>query len=81
VYTGPIYPKEEINTVANCYTLAGAMAGGINLYTTGVIIRERIVEERSPPISTKASGAIRGLPSGLCFVFETLLGQKGNSGE
>jgi len=35
--------------------------GGISLYTTGVTIRERIVELIKPPINTIASGAINGL--------------------
>jgi len=36
-------------------------SGGINLYITGVTIRDSIVELMSPPIKTMANGAINGL--------------------
>ncbi len=38
-----------------------SILGGISLYTTGVTILDKTVEEIKPPISTKANGDINGL--------------------
>jgi len=49
------YVNTQCLAVWPTYTL-----GGINLYTTGVTILDKIVELINPPINTIASGAISG---------------------
>ncbi len=51
----------HICTVLILSTIYMSILGGNNLQTTGVIIRDNMVELIKPPINTSASGETRGL--------------------
>src|SRR5204862_8099319 len=56
------YVGESFSMIYDFYftAVAGSTGGGSNLYTTGVTIRDKIVELIKPPIRTSASGEMSG---------------------